>query len=227
MRLPSYQRETLDSFNPSVCYGRIGLTNEAWEQFKCMPKVPIQTKQELDTLVKLLYNEDLISWEITEGCCFARADMAIRFLILMGIPESCIQKQYVLTHSPARSSEQIEWNYYHVAPLIQLADGSQWIIDPALNRLSALSFDDWVRLQPDEIKVTPYSIDAQTSLMDYFSHPTGAVALKMPHNYQIHLSDDRRSCRVELDQDCRWIMDEVLAKSREIIEFGWANSCLR
>jgi len=218
MRLPIYRRLRFDARAASSW---IVTTKEAAVQFRCMDKVPIQTKQELDTLVKLLFNEDLISWEITQPCCFARAELAVRFLVLMGIPESHIQKLYVMTHPSFEPREPITWGYCHVVPLIQLADGSQWILDPALNRVSAITFDEWIKLQP-EIIAPPHQIPAEL-IKQYVPHPgCETIISTTPIRQHISLSDDRREIDVSpLELGASLVVDHIVAQSREAVECAW------
>jgi len=150
IQLPSYSffhgLPEEEKTQPLIDSNQFAFTRKGWQEAVKAYR-PIHSKQELDALVQKLSSEDLISWELQEGNCWARANLTIQILTLMGIPENCLFKEYALFPSTW-------WNCYHVAPLIVLRDNTEWIIDPAINRKEAISVLEWYRLYKEKTGIS-------------------------------------------------------------------------
>jgi len=97
---------------------------------------------ELDAFVRKLASFDLIAWDLEEGYCWARANLTVQILFLMGIPERHLYKEIALIPCDFRSVDR--WSqYYHVAAMVTLYDKTSWIIDPALNKQKAMKIEEW------------------------------------------------------------------------------------
>jgi hypothetical protein len=208
---------------PYELYQGIGISPPAMEQFSRMPKIPFYTKEELDDLVRALSDIDIISWTMSEDCCFARADLVIQFLELMGVPADHLFKQYVLTHSITDDPKDVEWKFYHTAPLIKLADGSEWILDPALNKTSALTRDEWIPLLQPAIPETPQIIDDYREINEFIIYSTGVIGFKIPHNLIIAFSENRHHLNIipNYSQSTQRRIAKILAESRANVERQW------
>lgn len=131
-----------------VFLGNCLLTRKCQQQFKEIKKAPLRKKEELDSLVKRLIKQtDLFPWDYTEDGCYSRARLMRDFLRLSGIPATHIRMQYVCIPKKDRAAGVANNWCYHVAPTVKLADGSWWIVDPALVQDQAVSAKAWIELQ--------------------------------------------------------------------------------
>lgn len=125
--------------------GHIALSPEADLQYRRM-KTGSFTKQTFQAFfAELCQLEDLFPWDYSEDGCNERARLMVDLLRLRKIPLKNIRLQYICIPENSRSS-YFSWNY-HVAPLVELADGSKWIIDPSICRTNPLSVQTWINIQ--------------------------------------------------------------------------------
>jgi hypothetical protein len=216
IEFPSYQWfESLDYLSPhDEC---LYFTYDVLTDLAIMPRKPLDSVEELDNLVKALSEIDLIAWDLKEGVCYARANLTLQLLTFMGIPEKSLFKEYAVI--PILMHNKFDWGYYyHVAPLIVLSDKTEWIIDPALHRSSAMTVNQWYELLGNRMQllnnpqkrlenaINPGDFDAflqyigdQYATIDAIEkrYPNDTDALfKEKRNYQLLLSSDDKSFKI-------------------------------
>lgn len=145
--------------------GSVFVSPETQQSIDRMNKNVVLTREKLDLLVQALYREhDFIPWDYTYDGCYARAQGTIDFMILSGVPEDRIKKQYAIISPEIRvivfdeEGEENRWSY-HVAPIVKVDDGSQWIIDPVLCCDKALNCQEWVNLQKTHSHICTDTLD--------------------------------------------------------------------
>lgn len=148
-KAPDFQMVTEDRIPPACPHiGHFYLTPAARQQFISRPKLPLKKKSDLDAFVKTLPKPSmLIPWTYTEDGCYARANIIIDMLKLAGVHPKYLSKQFIGIPKSMRGSGPANAWTYHVAPKITLSDGSQWIIDPALDPNKAMSLTNWIDKQ--------------------------------------------------------------------------------
>lgn len=124
-----------------------------WNEVFSLSELPIenvkkhvpQSEIEVHSLVSAISKLDLIPWHSSKLLCYARVELCIAFLKLMGIPEENIKKQYISVPSQYRKSPY-SWTY-HVAVMIVAADGTKWILDPLFSPTRGLTLKEWMSFQ--------------------------------------------------------------------------------
>jgi hypothetical protein len=149
--LPTYvlrtREEILSSFSSFKIRNGIYFTQDAWKQYGLRHRTQSVSKEHLDSLVQALQKMDLFAWDYDQDGCFARADMVIQFLMVMGVPSENLFKHYVFpstSNSLTLKGRSVGWQY-HVAPVIKLANKTDWVIDPVVKRDGVLSLKEWVQ----------------------------------------------------------------------------------
>ncbi len=166
--LPSYVLKTKEEvFSSSYkVHNGIYLTQEAWNQYELREQdqsthpFRLISKEQLDFLVQALRKVDLFAWDYISDGCFARSEIMIQFLILMGVPHNRICKQY-LVYPLGESSKEYGWRY-HTAPSVSLRNSSKdWIIDPVLNRGRVLDPKEWTGQQGEWTSTREFGFQAK------------------------------------------------------------------
>lgn len=147
-RLPTF---TFESQPDDVeTHSGVVFTKSAFKELTEQDSPFLESKEQLDRIVDALFKCELFPWDYRKEGCFARANYVIAFLYLMGVSPESVKKQFVVMPHAIQfegpDKEKIVWNY-HVAPLVQLKDGSQWVIDPALSKDQALTLREWIEKQ--------------------------------------------------------------------------------
>lgn len=203
----------------------IYLTKEAQQEFQKIQKYIPASKKELDDLVQALRKEDVFPWGYADDGCYARANIMIEYLRLMGIPESNLFKHYVVTSSLSIEDDEgndISWRY-HVAPLIRLADGTEWVIDPSLDKLHVLSKSEWVQKQNPQEKRRDLGMQNKAR----FDYPKDEC-VSFTTNYNLQM-DNLNDCLGQVSQsaitsDTMKQQVQVLADYRQELEDRYLNS---
>lgn len=109
---------------------------------------PPRTVKDLDKLLRMIRAQtDLIAWDYTRDGCDVRSQLVINLLILNGVPlESISQIGAIVPKEFRKPGIAQDWRF-HIAPLVKLKDGSEWVIDPALCPTCAIRQQDWILLQ--------------------------------------------------------------------------------
>lgn len=112
----------------------------------------IPTEEELHEIVKKFASQkDQYPWDFTDDGCYARCQLMLQSLRLMGIPKENLGKAILLY--PAR----MQWSY-HIAPIVKLQDGSWVCLDPAMNQEMATSLPEWARTSAPKGAPPPYNM---------------------------------------------------------------------
>jgi hypothetical protein len=151
------------------------------------------------------------SWLYPDDGCFARAALAVDNLQRWGFAPTA--KVFVFGELHVETANApggfVEW-WYHVAPLVRLADGGLWVLDPAIDPAAPMAFKDWLSRQAaDAGKVQAAICDAATYTPDDHCHvaPVADVVTAM--------KDQRRFLRrewlrqVDLGRDPRQVLGEA------------------
>ncbi len=95
------------------------------------------TRKELDAIVEKLHDrKDIFPWEYDNEGCFARAQVMLQHLHLMGISFNDLGRAYLLF--PLKK----KWRY-HVAPIVK-TDTSDWrVVDPCINQKESSDIASW------------------------------------------------------------------------------------
>lgn len=97
----------------------------------------VGSKEEADFLTQELAAMP-IPWDYREGC-YARADIGCRLLGGMLVPIEKIKKIWIKGQIQRAG---VDWNW-HMAPLIISRSGKKFVIDPAVNKIEALTVKQW------------------------------------------------------------------------------------
>jgi hypothetical protein len=119
----------------------------------------VSSQKEADYLVELL-GRCPFNWKAEEGC-YLRAEMSVRILKVIGVPEEKIAKIWLKAVMKAigKNGEEIEWDW-HIAPLITLRSGERKVIDPAVDWNKALSPMEWQKALTNDPKAILGEIDS-------------------------------------------------------------------
>lgn len=140
---------------PYFQLGHFYLSIRAASQLSILRKTPPTTKKDVDALVRLLAMANgFIPWSYLRDGCSSKVRTAIDYLLLWGIPKTCLGKQFICIPKKFRApGARNGWNY-HVAIYVKLPNGDKWIIDPGLSKTRALTLTEWI----DKQKLLPSSI---------------------------------------------------------------------
>jgi hypothetical protein len=222
--------------------GQFALTSRVQLNMADYPKRGIDSKKELDAIVRLLASIDLIAWDIQTGNCYARANLSLQILSIMGISERCIFKEYALIPCVSFVSPDQWINYFHVAVMIVLGDKTQWIIDPALNGVEALTITNWYQRLTSAVRISDHIVERVNvnlsdqqcvlkaininyeSLKPYtlkFEQPTQLDALvKVPRDYNLITTYPRYEFVRGAPTSARTFFQK-LAENRSHVETSW------
>ncbi|MDR3624977.1 MAG: protein-glutamine glutaminase family protein [Chlamydiales bacterium] len=203
--LPSYIMTHIPSETTLQKHGIAFASKEILKQFRKTKAIPIQSKDVLDKVVKALYATDIFPWYYLKNGCHTRAHITIQFLIALGTSPKSLQKQYVFTSAKTAKTiedfrgNSISWRY-HIAPYVELADKTKWIIDPALDSTKALSLNEWLEKQTTEVEniidlgtLTTRTISYNPNEDLIFTTSRNAIIETSP-SYQITIKHRRRNC---------------------------------
>jgi hypothetical protein len=112
----------------------------------------IPTRKELDEAVKKFATlKDVLPWDFGMDGCYARAQVMIQQLLLMGIPKENLGKAYLLF--PIGEN----WTY-HVTPIVK-TDTGEWVsVDPAMDAEETSTIPDWADFMTPEGAPIPPSL---------------------------------------------------------------------
>jgi hypothetical protein len=210
-----------------------------------MPK-KVPTRSELDSLVRCLASKKalptgdsrsaLIPWEYTADACYARAQVVIDLLLLLGIPGANVQKQYVYIPSRFKNGDAPRWNY-HVAVKVTLADGTSWILDPSLAADRALSLEEWIGLQRGSaspkasMPIMHKTFDPEILTDEEFEPLTvdcnedKCITMALPHKFETQFNAVTGQFKItKFEEQDREMDITMLAISRFKIEKEWLTN---
>lgn len=146
VRLPTYvliDQRSLQYFYP---YEDLCFTSDSLRAYQEMDIRQIASREEANKLVQELYKTDMIPWDFVKDGCGTRARVAISLLRITGIAEDSIFNCQIFDSDlrfKTANGKQVSWTY-HIAPLVKCRDGSKVILDPAIDKLKALTIEEWV-----------------------------------------------------------------------------------
>ena len=138
-QLPKFKMETAAAVPRTAGYSiPLATPGETAKLKKYIPNREAMDK----AAVEIGKRKELFPWDFHADGCYARAQMMLQHLYLMGIPEENLGRTYLLF--PAGKN----WGY-HVAPIVKLNTGEWVVIDPAMNEEGASTLDEWANYMGD------------------------------------------------------------------------------
>ncbi len=119
------------------------LTKEVAGDLKKFKKLSSISSEQIHAIVSYLSTlRDLLALHNMGGGCFARAHLIIELLVLMGVPDGMIGKQFLYVPEKWAKGKMKDWDY-HLVPVIK--NGPKlWVIDLVSSPKRAMKIDEWV-----------------------------------------------------------------------------------
>lgn len=228
---PRFRMIAKEQIDPS--YRRVGhcfLTPKAYAQHMKIPKYTLKSKADLDDFVSTMSQlSELFIRQYKVDGCGPKASLMCDILAIAGISRKYIAKQVARVPKHLRAKGPASQWSYHIAPLIKLANGTSWVLEPE----KALSLKDWIARQ-----IKPLSPnDTSSRLVDkgvIRPNAAGQADVNFPDDHcltfttgaDMHVKDineNQRKIHLDMNGDYVTASLKMLTDQRLLLEQAWLS----